>query len=54
MISQRYHESFPSFSYGFDSRYPLHLQIFLCDFETGSAGQRYTALLVAVNPTPTP
>ena len=21
---KRYHESFPSFSYGFDSRYPLH------------------------------
>lgn len=22
---KRYHESFPSFSYGFDSRYPLQL-----------------------------
>ena len=29
---KRYHGSFPSFSYGFDSRYPLHISQFCKPF----------------------
>ena len=46
---KRYHESFPSFSYGFDSRYPLQglLKHLICDSlpHTGAKAAFYLLII---------
>ena len=46
---KRYHESFPSFSYGFDSRYPLQglIKHLICDSlpHTGAKAAFYLLII---------